>query len=52
VIDRKLPIDFSTVAFYGQGTNQRKTMKTWEKTREQNLVRHKSGRYYAHIQQQ
>ena len=22
-------------------------MKTWEKTREQNLVRHKSGRYYA-----
>ena len=22
-------------------------MKTWQKTREQNLVRHKSGRYYA-----
>jgi hypothetical protein len=22
-------------------------MKTWEKTRERNLVRHKSGRYYA-----
>src|SRR5438093_9979853 len=22
-------------------------MKTWEKTREQNLVRHKSGHYYA-----
>lgn len=22
-------------------------MKTWEKTREHNLVRHKSGRYYA-----
>jgi hypothetical protein len=26
---------------------QRKPKKTWEKTREQNLVRHKSGRYYA-----
>src|SRR5689334_5599556 len=22
-------------------------MKTWQRTREQNLVRHKSGRYYA-----
>jgi hypothetical protein len=26
---------------------QRKPTKTWEKTRLQNLVRHKSGRYYA-----
>lgn len=26
---------------------QCKPKKTWEKTREQNLVRHKSGRYYA-----
>jgi len=26
---------------------QRKPAKTWEKTRLQNLVRHKSGRYYA-----
>ena len=26
---------------------QRKATKTWEKTRLQNLVRHKSGRYYA-----
>jgi Site-specific recombinase XerD len=26
---------------------QRKPTKTWEKTRVQNLVRHKSGRYYA-----
>jgi integrase len=26
---------------------QRKSMKTWERTRLQNLVRHKSGRYYA-----
>lgn len=27
--------------------SERKTVKTWEKTRLQNLVRHKSGRYYA-----
>ena len=26
---------------------QRKSTKTWERTRLQNLVRHKSGRYYA-----
>lgn len=26
-------------------------MKTWEKTRVQNLVRHKSGRYYARLYQ-
>lgn len=26
---------------------ERKTVKTWEKTRLQNLVRHKTGRYYA-----
>ena len=26
---------------------QRKLRKTWRKTRLQNLVRHKSGRYYA-----
>jgi len=25
----------------------RKPKKTWEKTRQQNLLRHKSGRYYA-----
>ena len=25
------------------------TVKTWEKTRHQNLVRHKSGRYYARL---
>jgi integrase len=28
---------------------QRKPTKTWEKTRLQNLVRHKSGRYYARV---
>jgi integrase len=27
--------------------NERKPAKTWEKTRLQNLLRHKSGRYYA-----
>src|SRR5215467_1313292 len=26
---------------------QQKTSKTWQRTRYQNLVRHKSGRYYA-----
>ncbi len=25
------------------------TVKTWEKTKRQNLVRHKSGRYYARL---
>ena len=29
--------------------NDRSTVKTWEKTRLQNLVRHKSGRYYARL---
>jgi integrase len=33
--------------FYGQFMEQEKTTKTWQKTRLQNLVRHKSGRYYA-----
>lgn len=37
--------------FYGHGMKQSKTVKnkTWEKTKVQNLVRHKSGRYYARI---
>jgi hypothetical protein len=38
------PVAFSTVFLYGQMTNQHMTMKTWEKTREENLVRHKSSR--------
>ncbi len=29
--------------------NAESTVKTWEKTRLQNLVRHKSGRYYARL---
>jgi integrase len=33
--------------FYGQAMEQEKTTKTWQKTRLQNLVRHKSGCYYA-----
>lgn len=35
--------------FYGHGMKAEKTVKTWEKTRLQNLVRHKSGRYYARL---
>ena len=33
--------------FYGRLVKECKPTKTWEKTRLQNLVRHKSGRYYA-----
>lgn len=40
---------FFTVIFYGQGMKAEPTVKTWEKTRLQNLVRHKSGRYYARL---
>jgi integrase len=35
------------VPFYGRLVKQCKPTKTWERTRLQNLVRHKSGRYYA-----
>lgn len=35
--------------FYGHGMSAVKTVKTWEKTNQQNLVRHKSGRYYARL---
>ena len=38
-----------TVVFYGRGVNQCKTVKTWTRTSVQNLVRHKSGRYYARL---
>src|SRR6476646_8688817 len=38
---------FFTVLFYGHAMEERKQTKTWERTRLQNLVRHKSGRYYA-----
>ena len=40
---------FFTVTFYGPGMQAEKTVKTWEKTRLQNLVRHKSGGYYARV---
>src|SRR5260370_30944310 len=36
-----------TVVFYGQLVKQCKPTKTWERTRLQNLIRHKSGRYSA-----
>jgi integrase len=35
------------VLFYGRPVKPCKPTKTWERTRLQNLVRHKSGRYYA-----
>src|SRR5882757_8322479 len=38
-----------TVLFYGVNVKAELTVKTWEKTRLQNLVRHKSGRYYARL---
>jgi integrase len=36
-----------TVIFYGHVMKHRKPTKTWQKTRKPNLLRHKSGRYYA-----
>ena len=38
-----------TVIFYGGLMKAESTVKTWQKTRLQNLVRHKSGRYYARL---
>ncbi len=38
-----------TVVFYGHAMKESKTVKTWTRTGTQNLVRHKSGRYYARI---
>ena len=40
---------FFTVLFYGHGMKADSTVKTWEKTRLHNLVRHKSGGYYARL---
>ncbi len=42
-------VDLFTVIFYGQGMEAKNAVKTWEKTRLQKLVRHKSGRYYARL---
>ena len=36
-----------TVKFCGSFVSARKTVKTWKKPRLKNLVRHKSGLYYA-----
>src|SRR5213083_292685 len=36
-----------TVLFYGRPLKLRKPTKTWKRTRTQNLIRHKSGSYYA-----
>jgi hypothetical protein len=38
--------DFSCV-FHGRAVKRRKFTKTWQRTRTQNLIRHKSGGYYA-----
>ena len=38
-----------TVVFYGCGFNSPATVKVWNRTSVQNLVRHKSGRYYARV---
>ena len=38
-----------TVLFYGRIVKMTGTVKTWEKTKLQNLVRHISGRYYARL---
>jgi hypothetical protein len=37
------------VIFYGGLVKASATVKTWQKTRLQNLVRHKSDRYYARL---
>ena len=45
-----LAIDFFTVGIHGVGVKgEEAAVKTWEKTRVQNLMRHKSGRYYARL---
>jgi integrase len=46
-VAKKILIAFFTAIFYGRRMKQEKTTKTWQKTRVQNLLRHKSGRYYA-----
>jgi integrase len=38
-----------TLLFYGQSMSATTTVKTWEKTNLQNMVRHKSGGYYARL---
>ena len=51
MIAKKQGIDdcIFTVLFYGRIVKMTGTVKTWEKTKLQNLVRHKSGRYYARL---
>jgi hypothetical protein len=39
----------STVTFYGRAMIERNSSKRREKTSQQNLVRHRSGRYYARL---
>jgi integrase len=42
-------IAFFTALFYGHGMKRDDSQKTWKRTSVQNLVRHRSGRYYARI---
>jgi hypothetical protein len=37
------------VIFYSEAVDERKTEKTWTKTRIQNLWRHRSGIYYGRL---
>lgn len=40
---------FFTVVFYGHDMKSADSSKTWTRTSVQNLVRHRSGRYYARV---
>src|SRR6478672_1949546 len=44
---KKRLVPLFTVILYGPPLKLRKSTKTWQKTRKPNLLRHKSGRYYA-----
>src|ERR1041385_7346951 len=44
---RTIVLPFSRCASTVALVKQRKAPKTWQKTRLQNLIRHRSGRYYA-----
>src|SRR5216117_1686983 len=43
----KIFVALFTVLFYGRPLKPRKPTKTWKRTRTKNLIRHKSGSYYA-----
>jgi integrase len=47
VVGKNILIAFFTVLFYGRPCETAQTGETWERTRKPNLLRHKSGSYYA-----